>query len=367
MIADTGIRNQKTLWLCIWLQISVMCLAERPMVARIPGLADPSESKEFISRLNYGVLAIKGKQVCLTEGYVTHMFHITLPNRSDSVTVKRNDTDCGNDQLCLKIKGLSDVMRDMTESMKNVITDMVDNVYNLIPDLNEVGMTRRRKGRGLIDGVGYAFSYLFGTSTSADIRELAKEINAIRILSGTAAADASRTREGIARFTRLTNERLDSMHALMAQEQNTVVELAQEIRTLRETENMEYYAINMIARELSKFTAIHDSVQLLYAGIEDLIRGQITPNLIRVETLKSVIANITQNLKMNGLRLCYDDIREVYNIHNFDAARSGNDLFIRLRMPYSEFSWISVYETETLHLPIPGQSEWTTIINCDCK
>jgi hypothetical protein len=51
-----------------------------PIPVRLPGLSE-STNDEFVSRLNYGVLALKNKRVCVVEGHVTHFFLIELPQR----------------------------------------------------------------------------------------------------------------------------------------------------------------------------------------------------------------------------------------------------------------------------------------------
>jgi hypothetical protein len=144
----------------------------------------------------------------------------------------------------------------------------------------------------------------------------------------------------------------------MKEDQRVIEKLLNSYRELEENENTEMNTIAFMAMEISRYVSIHDSIQLLEQGIEDLVSGHLTPKLIEVELLTSVLQNMSTPLMEHDLRLCYNNVRDVYNSQNFDVARSGSDLFIRIRVPYSKFG----YETEIVSLPVPGRQGWTTRI-----
>ena len=59
---------------------------------------------------------------------------------------------------------------------------------------------------------------------------------------------------------------------------------------------------------------LHDGVQELELGIEDLIRGQLTPRMISVEQLGEAILNVSEALSAKGttqFRLCQTTPRDV--------------------------------------------------------
>jgi hypothetical protein len=84
--------------------------------------------------------------------------------------------------------------------------------------------------RGIINGVGTALGWLFGTASEADIKGLQEAIEQAKSLAGTAAADAARAREGVATFTKIANQRLDNMRAILEEEHQTVSAVVKNVR-----------------------------------------------------------------------------------------------------------------------------------------
>ena len=44
-------------------------------------------------------------------------------------------------------------------------------------------------------------------------------------------------------------------------------------------------------------------------------------------------------------KICYGTAQEAYAIQNFEYARLGHDLIVRLRMPYTRMQMTTVYRT----------------------
>jgi hypothetical protein len=95
-------------------------------------------------------------------------------------------------------------------------------------------------------------------------------------MAETAAADASRTREGLATFTKLSNERIDKLHDVLKLQQKSIGQVYQEILSTAELVQHEYSTITYMAIEMAKYVSVHDTVQLLELGVEDLVHGQLT-------------------------------------------------------------------------------------------
>ena len=80
-------------------------------------------------------------------------------------------------------------------------------------------------------------------------------------------------------------------------------------------------------RELASYVSLHDSVQELELGIEDLIRGQLTPRMISVEELGEAILNVSEALGVKGktqFRLCQTSPQDVYRNPSYDFVRHEN-------------------------------------------
>jgi hypothetical protein len=233
-------------------------------------------TENYATRLNYGVAAVRIIQVCVATGYVTHISHLPLPKRG--ATISRAST--GNDSLCTVccdlMEPLENAVRRMTNSMGASVTSLVTKTYDLIPEI----IPEQRGSRGVIDRVGSAISWLFGVSTSSDVESLQKEIEHIKVIAGSSAADETRMKDSMISFTKLSYERLGELHQILSEDHHTIVSIVQTVSGAKETLNHESSAIAFMASELNVFTRVHDAVQRLEQGVEALVTGQLTPQLV---------------------------------------------------------------------------------------
>jgi hypothetical protein len=234
-------------------------LAVSALNSRTNGLWD-AHKPEYVLRLNYGVAATKTGTACVVEGYVTHTFHIALPDIMQERTKTRNGSNVCVGNICRKMLGVYQAMQELKDSTRRAVTSMIMKVHSLVPDVRG---PIRRFSRGLIDGIGIASSWLFGTATSSEVQDLSKEIGAIKALAGTAAADAARTKEGMVTYTKVTNQRLDGLHQLMAEDHKALNDVIDSVHRIADIAELEYNVIALMASELSRFVALHDSVQTL--------------------------------------------------------------------------------------------------------
>jgi hypothetical protein len=345
--------------------VSLALANTAPRIAKLNGFTETTES-EYIARLNYGFLALKNKRVCAVDGYVSHTFHVVLPVSVEVEAPPQNVSRCNSEhsrELCLKLGRVVNSISLLTVSMRRTVKELLDKINRLVPDVRGLPIKDTgRRSRGLIDGVGYVLSFLFGTSTESDVSSLTHEIDAIKGLSAVAAADGQRTREGFASFSRLMNERMDGIHTALAEDHVMLSEAIKEMKMISAVSDLEYNAISYVATNLARFVVVHDAIQQLGHGVEELIQGHLSPSLVAVEMLEPVLTNVSEKLQSDNFKLCYTNARDVYNSRNFDVARHGQDLFIRLRIPFTRSAWMSVLDTNTVGIPVPGKSGWVTTI-----
>jgi hypothetical protein len=101
-------------------------------------------------------------------------------------------------------------------------------------------------------------------------------------------------------------------------------------------------------------------VQQIEEGIEALLQGQLSPKLFSVDLMEHVITNVTAELETTLYYLCSKTPRDVYENRNFDYARHGNDLIIRLRLPYSKQEPLNLYRSIVFPLRVNGQQDYVT-------
>ena len=309
---------------------------------------------KYLTRLNYGFSAIAEKQVSLVHGYWTHTFHFTLPSdeMQDATRPSRHRLARCND-ICEAMKPMHTAVINMTRNFRTSVSSLVDRIKFLIPELPVSESTgRTRLGRGAVDAVGYASRWLFGTACSSDIKGLQKSLDTVKSITSTVAADAARTRAGMATFTRLANQRFDRMHEMMQREEASFAKFYTDYRDVM---NSTTSVVAVMANEVTEFVRLHDDLQEIESGIEAMLHGQLTPRLIPHTELATIIDVVRRQLDTSVGRLIYTTALETYAVQNFDYARMGNDLVIRLHLPYKREDEMNVYKVETFPLPVPGK------------
>ena len=197
-------------------------------------------------------------------------------------------------------------------------------------------------------------SYLFGRATESDVDGLRQEMRKIKDWAGTANADNERTREGMATFTRLSNQRFDAMREILDRDQKALEILHRQAQVAETQMHLVDMVVSYSLRELANYVSLHDSVQELELGIEDLIRGQL---MIGVEQLGEAILNVSEALSAKGptqFRLCQTSPHDVYRNPSYDFVRHDNELSIMLRLPYSRHETMNVYRMHTFPMKVPG-------------
>jgi hypothetical protein len=321
-----------------------------------PPLAAGLATGDLIFRLNYGLVAAKQQKVCVADGFWTHVFHINLPKATVTPLPANGTTNVTCVNECRKVLALQKTLMTLSMSFQSAVQKFVERIYDLIPDFEgQPKVPRMRQSRGLIDAVGNAFSWAFGTATEGEIEDMKKAFELAKTQAVLAAKEASRSREGLATFTRLQNERLDNLKGALEAEQQSIRQLYTRIQEEHEISYFEVKAISVIATEIAKFVGLHDDVMELAHAIGQLAFGELSPKLIEVSELTDLLKNITQVLRKTGYRLCHATAREVYAGRNFDFARQGSDLIIRLRMPITRWPDMNVYQTTVFAMAEPSR------------
>jgi hypothetical protein len=338
----------------MWL--AIFCLVTFS-VTKTSAAGHDEDTEQYWTRLNYGLVATKEAKVCVVDGYWSYAIHLELPELP-TLTDTIPTATC--ERLCGRVKVLANATQQLVRAMKTSIKETVSRIFDLIPDINAPPpRSRTRPGRGLLDIVGSPSRYLFGTATEGDVEGMKKMINDVEAMAGTATADAARTREGLASFTKVQNERMDNFRKILTEEHKTIEMVFREIRAGSDTEQIEFSAVAYATNALARYVKVHDGLQQLLLGIEDLVHGQLTPRLIDVDLLQEARANITGTLRRKGKDLCLASTNEMYTNGNYDFARRGRDLFIQLRLPFTNVPKMSIYRLHVLPVPVPGEQQLT--------
>lgn len=341
---------------------------------RPPKAYTNDDGSSYFLRLNYGLTGNRIRKVCIVEGIWAQILHVELPTRQPETPPppackksEKNNTcspDC--DERCQRIHNLYDAVSTLTATTRQSIRHLVDNIYQWVPDIHtvptDVKSSIPRRGRAPFNIIGSVSRFLFNTATLEDIDSLKESIKLVQDNVQIAAADASRTREGLASYTKLQNDRMNRFHEAIREQQTSIGQIISAVQTTRAEASMEMKAITLLANELRRFVLLHDEIQDLAQGVDSLIYGQLSPKLINTNQLSTLLTEINNQLAKDGKRLCYTTPREVFMSQDFDVARAQSDLIIKLYIPYARHRTVEVYQTTTFAMAVPGKQGFITTL-----
>ena len=322
------------------------------------------ETGSYIDKLNYGVIAKCVKRVDITTGYWTQIFHFPLPTIPSRV-VTRTDNSCNgsaNAAECHKKKKVYDVLQGLTVTLQESIGDLVNEVKEIVPDIGNTTSQSRRARRGLIDAIGHASKWLFGTATMADIDDIRQTVTAILDQTESSANEIQRTRNGIATFLNMTNSRLDTLHDTLMLEHRTQLQFHKQIDTVERAIFQEYDTMARLATELAQYTKTHDDLLSFQRAMNDLAKGSLSSHLIEKDTIHHILSRVTRYMRRQRWRLLIKTDNEIYSQCPFDYARSGNTIIVRLHIPYTTFAPLDILKIHTFPIPMPGSQGLTSHI-----
>lgn len=148
----------------------------------------------------------------------------------------------------------------------------------------------------------------------------------------------------------------------MSVQQRALKTVANEMKSMADATILGMSMLSFTLTEMARFTNIHDSIYSLEHAIYALLSGNLTPDLIPVADVQSLLRAASNSLATWGFQLCVSSPTQVYELRNFQYARHRNDLYITLHIPYSSFPHIALYRTYFLPLPVNGQPGLTTTI-----
>jgi hypothetical protein len=313
---------------------------------------------DLLVRLNYGLVASKLRKVCVVDGYWKHTMHIKLASRSASprfMITAPNSTTC--DLQCMTVKALQAASKNLTDSMRQSVAKMIDNIYTLTGRVHPSSVNKRPRRT---NWVGYAINYVTGLATEEELTDFQEVIRRVKASSDLSAAGLELTRNEMATYAKLSNERMDSLHALLNMEVSSIEKIQNYVTSLSGAMNIETSALIYLMNELKEYTQVHDNVAAFQTGIHELVNGFLSPNIVDVESLRALLITTAHRLRMQGKQLCYESPSDVYASRTFSFIRHGNDLAIQLTLPFSSNGKMDFYRTRQFPLRVPGKQGFIT-------
>ena len=107
---------------------------------------------------------------------------------------------------CLRAQIAHAAFANLTYTLQQSVAEGLQQIYDMIPDIHVRTGNSTRQRRHIL---GRAISYMTGLVEETDLETVKDALRKVAQEAKMAATDASRTREGMAAFTRLLNKRLD--------------------------------------------------------------------------------------------------------------------------------------------------------------
>ena len=144
---------------------------------------------------------------------------------------------CG--PICARMTALQQSMVGLAATMRIAVQNLIRKINHMIYDLDtEKSLpfgSRRLVKKGVIDGLGSALQWLAGIATEHDIQEMRSAMEVIRKSANLASINAIKTRQGIATFSKITQERFDQIDSILAREHYSVFQVFEQVKSLHET------------------------------------------------------------------------------------------------------------------------------------
>ena len=318
-------------------------------------------------RLNYGYSASKLNSVCLVEGFVFHHFHLRLPTTEPtehtmtSRPATNTTTECG--AVCLRMTALHQSLADLASSMKSAVQKVISKVNSIIYDKDSEPTSpfaRRRFPKAIIDGAGYFLRWVGGVATMDDIHDLKAAMEIVSKTASLASTETIRVRQGLATFSRVTNQRLDRLQTVLEEELQSIGHLYQRAQLAYDTAFIEFNALSIALSEIQSFSQIYTDLSALENSLEKLLEGALSPTLVSMAQMTDVFAMASSKLTPAGRTLCYKTVQEIYAAKNVLYARHHSDLLIRIKIPYTSMPRFTAYRSILLDLPVHSRQGFKT-------
>jgi DNA-directed RNA polymerase subunit F len=261
----------------------------------------------LILRLNYGVAAVRMKKARVADRYYKHTFNIELlaERRQDREEIPVNQSAC--DLECQKFKTIYGIIDNMTQIMEASVSQVIYKIYQVVPDRDRRRMGGRRRviKRGLFNFVGIVNHFLWGAATDQMVDDLRESVRQAKELAQTEAENVRRTKQELATVSRLQNSWLDNLRNVLDLERKSLVEIYDQVKSTRMKTAVEMDAIALLVQRITSYVSVHDDVQNLENGIDELIHQKLTTKLIPLSQMEVALAHANTNIQPLGAGLCY--------------------------------------------------------------
>src|SRR6266496_1710069 len=229
-------------------------------------------------------------------------------------------------------------------------------IHDILPRA-DLSYSNFRQSRSLIPVIGAGMSYLFGLMTGSQGKVLAQQISDVKNMKIHQLNIFHNSPKHLASYIKLSQDRLDKMMDLVTssirQSSRMIFEMQNSF-----TQSLEYFnGLILYTLQLQhQLSTLSTHATNFLAGLQSLSKGQLSTYLTPLSLLQTALDSVAQNLQTtNKYRLVNPDAASLFHDSLFSYLRHGNDIYISLYLPISEFKvTYSIYSVEVLPIILPN-------------
>ena len=329
---------------------------------------------DILSRVNYGIFFTPTGKFPGPRSTWRHTFKINLPSTEYYRKLPNLDVICPEDTdrkakiVCGEFKVTMERIKQVTDVSVMVINQTMTYINEIMPSSHDYKSTvDSRRKRAILSFIGDIEKSLFGSATMKDIDTLTRQINAIEHNQHNFNEGMNMDHETMESFITTMDKRLGNAFAGMQQNHESIVSLKQSIEQSMNIMNHEWImAVRILTDQSRQASQIQRVMNNFYDGINRLIDGHITPQIISAEILQESLKHIKNKLQKHHpeFKLYTDSISYYYNNRLAYGTKSKGSIYVTLKVPITTLvSDFNLYKISVLPVPINHTTSHVTKIS----
>ena len=329
---------------------------------QIPQAKRINRPRQEASALSHGLIfSPSDKDLLIEAGHWQHVFQINIPEQSDIVQFDKypfvsgwspfsEPSDNEKYSTYTDIEELNNHANSLRTNLLNQYQTFKNRTDKLFPNYRD----KPRQKRGLIDISGL-LNYLFTVPSSADMDNL-KHITQERHEKDVETIDTIRLdSDKMISHMNITDQMIISLATNANATVNTLNNMTRQLRSMDDAYNHLSSRSTFLAQFALSFSQSSATLNKFQQHLDNLIRHQISPDLITPSTILDVFAAIKVKLKNLNTKYTIDtDLTHFYENKNFKVQRLHNSIFVfvQFSMTYASPKDYELYTIRQNPLPL---------------
>jgi len=324
-----------------------------------------------VSRLSYGVLFSPVRKVKFVSDIWPHIFDLHLPDLT-SGNLDSRIPHCGNSStnteqqmaqtICEHNRALFLELHAERLDMLDEISAALQHIYHLLPSDRTLSRHFGSK-RSLLPIGGYILNGLFNTASEADLNPIKHHMRSIA--RGMPHLDRGLQLQGnrLASFNEMSAIRMDSFRNLTILQERAINDSNDELAIIFNSEIQDQQRIIMAVKRLQDYIKHIRHIDQFRQGVELLLHGILSPQLVAKSTLGSNLMAIKSHLEryFPNFALVFDRACPFYTLHDYFFGRHSMHFLIQIQIPLTTFQHdFTVYEMIKFPVSVTGRPTYNT-------